>query len=600
MDNLFSEFKPSSLNEWLEVVRKDLKGKDIEKLNRITLDSLKFSPFYTKENTENLKTTDILPQNFPFIRGNKKSNEWKIRHDFYFFSLDKALEQIEFAKKFDVDIVGFNFNDDSQISNEIVNSLIEKSEVFAFNTYLYNYELFEILKNSDSRKKVFLNNDPVTQKAFTGGFQKDEQKVWTDVADMITNENENIKPIGINVHHFANAGATAVQQLAFALSVLAEYFDFATEMNVSIETIANNIYFNFAFGTEYFMEISKIRAFRYLYGKFLEVYDKKLAKRQVPYINGVTMRRNKTIYDAYVNMLRTTIEANAAIIGGVDSFAVEPFNIIFSKPDEFSNRIAFNQQRIIKEEAFANKVIDPAAGSYYVENITYKLIEAAWKLFIEIQDNGGFCDSLENNFIYELVQQVVTKEKQQVETGKISILGTNKYPNRNENLQNLKIIKPKDISDFRQLDVHFKTLEISRLSEDFEDLRMQVERLEKRSKVFLLTFGKLSMRRARADFAGNFFAVAGFEIIDNNGFEDAESALKAVDEVNPDIVVLCSSDDEYLDFAKKVYDKLKNRIIVVAGNPKSTEELKKLGIEYFIDIKSNIYNNLKKYFNILQ
>jgi len=600
MDKLFSEFKSLTTNEWIETIKKDLKGKDIEKLNRITLDGLKILPFYTKENTENIVTTDILPQKFPFIRGNKKNNQWQIRHDFKFNNLDTALKDIDFAKTRNADIVGFDFGDGTKINKNNISAILEKANELAFTTDIFSEKLFYIVKELSPTKQMFLNNDPVSQKTFTGGFDIEEQKLWTIVADMLSNDTQNIKPIGINIKHFANAGATAVQQLAFGLAIATEYFDFATEMHIPLEKVAKNIYFNFAFGTEYFMEISKVRAFRYLFAKFIEAYDKEFAKQHTAYIHGVTARRNKTIYDAYVNMLRTTIETHAAVVGGVDSFSVEPFDTVFANADDFSNRIAINQQIVIKEEAFADKVVDVAGGSYYVENITYKLIEEAWKLFLEIQGKGGFCDALKQNYIYDIVKEVAEKEKQKVDTGKITILGTNKYPNRTETLKNLTINKPSEISDYKLQEPQFKTLKISRLSEDFEQIRMGVEKFEKQPKVFLLTFGNASMRRARADFAGNFFAAAGFDIVDNLGFADAEKALETIDETNPEIIVLCSSDDEYLDFATQIYDKIKNKIVVIAGSPKSKEDFEALGITNFISVKSNIYTELKNYINLLK
>jgi methylmalonyl-CoA mutase len=597
MNKLFNEFPPVLTQQWIETIKKDLKGKDIEKLNRITLDGLKFMPFYRKEDTQNLPITDELPAQYPFLRSSKLNNNWKIAHNFIFSDINQAYKDIELATDRDVDIIGFDFRKKFNLSDDDFRKLLTKQAEMSFWAYENIEEIFYKIETDEIEKDMYLNFDPITYKAFTGRYYKDEQKIWAIAADLLTNEKEKIHPVGINVFHYANAGATIVQQLAFSLSIAAEYIDFATEMNVDLQTILKNIHFNFAFGTEYFMEIAKLRAFRHLFSKMIEAFDKETAKNAEVKIFGTNLRRNKTIYDAYVNMLRTTIETHSAVIGGVDIFAVEPFDIVFKKPDDFSNRIAINQQIIIKEEAFANKVVDPAGGSYYVENVTTKLIENAWKLFLEIQDKGGFCDALTNNTVYNLVAEVAEKEKKLVETGKITLLGTNKFPNRKENLKELKIEKENKISDLSNKNINFNTLKIERLSEDFEKLRMFVEQKTKELKVFLFTYGNISMRRARADFAGNFFAVAGFEIIDNIGFETIEQGIEEFLKANADIIVLCSSDEEYLQMAKQIKSKISDKTIVIAGNPQTRQEIENLGIDKFISIKSNIYEELKKYVN---
>ena len=598
MDKLFSEFPPVSTQQWIETIRKDLKGKDIEKLNRITIDGLKFSPFYRRENTENLETVDAPAYGFPFLRSAKKTNSWLIRHDFQFSNKDNLKTITDFAKDRELDVVGIDFGEEFSISKDNFLSIVDKFDNLALSAHNgIEKAYYYLVENSIFNKKIYLNFDPITLKTFTGGFRVDENKIWTYTADFLSNEYQNIKPVGINIYHFANAGATPVQQIAFALSVLTEYLDFATEMNLSLDLVLQNIYFNFAFGSEYFLEIAKIRAFRYLFSKLISAYDEKLADDTKPFIHGTNTLRNKTIYDPYVNMLRTSIETFAGILAGVDSFSVLPYDAIFRKPDEFSNRIAVNQQIILKYEVFADRVIDPSGGSYYVENLTYKLIESAWKLFLDIQEKGGFCDALKQNYIFSLVDEVDKKEQNAVNTGKISLLGTNKYPNRAEKLDFKNLEPVSYISDFKVDNSLFKSLNIRRLSAGFEQLRMNVEKMSNIPKVFIFPFGNLAMRRARADFAINFYASAGFEIIDNIGFDSIDAGINEIKKLNPEIIVLCSSDDEYFEAVKKIYPLLKDKFIVIAGNPPTRNEIENLGIKNFIHIKTNIYDELVKTFN---
>ncbi len=596
MDKLFNEFQSPTKQQWLDTIKTDLKGADIEKLVRTTIDGLKINPFYIKEETENLPITNTLPDKFPFLRGYKVNNDWTIRQDYFFSNANETNSKATKALEKQVNRAGFNFGKKFNLNQNDLENLLNGIDNVAFESYENIEVVLDLLKKSTAKPSfASINFDPVTYYAFNGTFYKNQEELWNKAGELLSNDKKEFKTVGINVNHYANAGATPVMQLAFALAIAAEYFSFATEKNISFEKVLANISFNFAVGTEYFLEISKFRAFRYLYAKFVEAYDSNLKDKAKTYVHAVTQRRNKTIYDAHVNTLRTTIEALAAVIGGVDSLNVESFNQVFAKSDDFSERIAVNQQILLKEEAYTNKVVDTAGGSYLIENMTVNLIEKAWELFLKIQENGGFCDSIRSNMISSLVNEIANKELANVETGRISILGTNKFPNRTENLSKLKIEKPCEISDFAIADAPFKTLKIERLSEKFEELRQKVEKSQSFPKVFLLTYGNVAMRRARADFSGNFFACAGFEIIDNNGFETIEQGIDEAKKSNAQFIILCSSDDMYLDIATKVCNALNNKVIIVAGNPENKNEIEQAGVKHFIHIKSNTYKELVEF-----
>lgn len=593
MNKLFLEFNSVDTKNWLEIIKKDLKGADIKKLMRKTIDGLTFEPFYRKENTDSLPTTNSLPNQFPFLRGYKVNNDWTIRQDFLFENIDKAIDDAKKANEKGISTVGFDFDRVVNLSQDEFDKLTKNIDNIAFEAFERQDNSYELIKNSNKKfKTAFLNFDPLTYKAFTGNFYDRQDEIWGKFGELLSNDIEGVKTIGINLHHYANAGASPVMQLAFGIATAAEYFNYAVGNKIPLEKAINNIYFNIALGCDYFMEIAKIRAFRYLFSKLVEAFDPTLKDKAKTHIHGVTLRRNKTIYDAHVNMLRTTIETLAGVVGGVDSFTTEPYNAVFAKPAEFAQRIAVNQQIIIKEEAYADKVTDPAGGSYYVENLTIKLIEEAWNLFLKIDEKGGMCESLMSGFVKEMVDEVADKELKLVETGKIAILGTNKYPNKQETLKDVNIDKPFYLSDFEYTEKEFEPLKIYRLSEKFEDLRSSTEKSDKKPSVFLLTYGHKAMRRARADFAGNFFAVAGFNVIDNVGFDNIDEAVQKINQSNSHIVVLCSSDDAYFDLAKSVKGILADKTIVIAGNPENKADIEALGIEKFIHVKSNIYQEL--------
>ncbi len=217
--------------------------------------------------------------------------------------------------------------------------------------------------------------------------------------------------ISINASNFNNAGADIVQELAFGISMGSEYMAQLTDRGISADMAASKIRFSFGTGSHYFPEIAKLRAARLLWSVVINGFHPENIEKMKMDIHCVTSEWNKTIYDPYVNLLRTQTEAMSAILGGTDSLTVEPFDIVFRNPDEFSERIARNQQLILKEEAYFDKVADPAAGSYYIENLTNLISENAWKLFLEIEEKGGFLSCLKSGFIQNKLSESATKRQ---------------------------------------------------------------------------------------------------------------------------------------------------------------------------------------------
>ena len=310
------------------------------------------------------------------------------------------------------------------------------------------------------------------------------------------------------------------------------------------------------------------------------------------YIHSVTCDWNKTAYDPYVNVLRTTTEAMSAILGGTDSLTVKPFDSSFEKPDKFSERIARNIQIILKEEAYFDKAVDPAGGSYFIENLTNSIAEHAWSLFTQIEAEGGYHIALDKGTIKSMIDETARQRDMNIAQRKEILLGTNQYPNKNEMIE--KIEKFYDTNSE-------EAIKLYRGASAFEEIRQKTEKSEKIPKVFLLTMGNLSMRKARASFSANFFACAGFEIIESEGNDNVQDAVDESLKINADITVICSSDEEYSDIVPCIYEKIKdNSIVVVAGYPKNCiDALMKFGVKHFIHMKSNVIEVLKLFQNEL-
>jgi methylmalonyl-CoA mutase len=612
-NKLFEEFPPITIGQWEEIIQKDLKGADYDKkLIWTTIDGLKIKPYYRSENLQKLEYLQSLPGEFPYNRGNCTDfKKWDIRQDFKVENVEIANEKAKNAIKGGATAIAFIFNDDFEISQSEFSKLLNGINLTEIRLHFVanhgSHVVLPLLKKEIERQslnsaevKGSVSFDPIGNMSIKGKFCTEFEKVSNKIAEMIKNGNSDFskfKTITVNAQHFSNAGATVVQELGFGLSLVNQYLTIATDKGLNIDDITNNIMLSFGIGNNYFLEIAKIRAARYLWAKMVEAYKPEKERTSMIFIHSFTSNWNKTVYDPNTNMLRTTTEAMSAILGGVDSLTVEPYDKYFKQTSDFSERIARNQQLVLKEEAYFDKIIDPSAGSYYIENLTDSIIEAAWKLFLEIEDKGGYIEAFKQNFIQNEIEKTAQKRDMNIATRREILLGLNQYPNFNE-----KILQNVDLEVFNQEikveteNLLGKPLKLYRGAKAFELLRLATEKMSKRPIVFMLTIGNPGMRKARATFSCNFFACAGFEVVDTNGFETIEEGVKSAMEAKSEIVVICSSDEEYAEFAPKAFDLLKGKtVFVVAGAPANIEELKSKGIENFISVKSNLLEELKKF-----
>ncbi len=209
-----------------------------------------------------------------------------------------------------------------------------------------------------------------------------------------------LRILAVNSRFFSDTGATAVQELAFGLSMISEYLAALTDLKFSVADITKHLQWNLGTGSDYFMEIAKVRAARLLFSGLMSGFDKAQATEAPVFIHCSTTNWNKTIYDPNVNMLRLTTEAMAAILGGCDSLLVKPYDSCYNEPGDFSERLARNIQIILKEESYFDRVVDPASGSYYIESLTRALVENAWELFLKIDAKSGYIQSFHFRFYY--------------------------------------------------------------------------------------------------------------------------------------------------------------------------------------------------------
>lgn len=605
-EKLFQEFEAVTTDQWKEKITKDLKGADYDrKLVWKTNNGFDLQPFYRREDLENLTYLNSLPGEFPFTRGSKtQANNWKVNQVIKVDNIAEANKTALDIRFKGVDSLAFVFDNSYKPTEKDVEDLLENIRVDVMEVNFktaYPILMLEIIDslarkyNRDLDKiKGSVFCDPISEYSYGKKTEFDSVDEFNKVEQAFKSAEHliNFHCLTIDGSIFHNAGATTVTEMALSLSMAVEYLNKLTDKGLSADELGKHIRFNFATGASYFVEIAKLRALRFLWAKIMNEYGINNAESAKMYIHSLSSSRNKTIYDPYVNMLRTTTETMSAALGGADSITVIPFDISLNKDSVLGKRIARNQQLLLKGESYFDKVNDPAAGSYYIETITDNLIQSAWKLFLEIEEKGGYLKAFDSGFIGELISQEAGELVKDAAFRKRIILGTNQYPNINEQFAEIEISNETNSGG--------KFLSPIRISAEFEELRNRTDRYSannSRPKVWMFTYGNLAMRKARAQFAAGFFGCAGFDIIDNLGFKTIEDGIKAAKEAKPDIVVLCSSDEEYADLAPRAFDALKDQsIVVLAGYPKNLlEDLKKTGLTNLIHVKSNVLEELKRY-----
>lgn len=605
-EKLFGEFVAPTRQEWLDKIQVDLKGADFNKrLVWKTNEGFNVQPFYRKEDVERLQTPEAMPGEFPFVRGNKKlDNEWYVRQNITADSAAEANKKALDVLNKGVNSLGFHICG-SQLSREYVETLLEGIhcdcvELNFTTCKRHSVELAEMLvdiceKRGYDKENIVASIDWDPMEKMLGG--KDVEGVLQFAKPLVeaVKDYPHFRVIAVNTVALSNAGAYIVQELGYALAWGAEYLQMLVDAGVDATLAARKIKFNMGISENYFMEIAKFRAARLLWAEIVKEYNPSCDCACKMIVNAETTRYNMTLFDAYVNMLRSQTETMSAALAGVHSIVVTPFDAAYETPNEFSDRIARNQQLLLKEECHFDTVVDPSAGSYYIEELTSSLAKEAWKIFLNVEEQGGFLAAVKAGTVQDDINATNEKRHLHAAQRREFILGTNQFPNFIETSEG-KTPLASECKGKCGEEGALKSIKATRLAADFENLRLATEKAEKQPVAFMVTIGNLAWRQARAQFSCNFLAAAGYKVIDNLGFKTVEEGIDAAVEAGADIVVLCSSDDEYAEYAIPAYKYLDNRAIyVVAGAPACAEDLKAAGIENFIHVKVNQLETLKMF-----
>ena len=603
-EKLFTEFPPVPTEKWEEVITADLKGADYErKLVWRTGEGFNVRPYYRAENLEGIRFLGSQAGEFPFVRGTRTHNRWHVHQTVEVKSPKEANAEALKLLNSGVDSLGFSIvkegftaADLDELLREISIPAVELTFCGVQTGSVAGLMLDKLEKEGlMADAHVAFCIDPLVK----GLSQKGDfcspggEKCFAKIVSLIerTREYKHIRIVTVSAGIFSNAGSTIVEELAFALAAGNDYLTRLTDAGVDAETAARKLRFSFSVTSNYFMEIAKFRAARMLWANIVKEYgpEKNCACKMM--IHARTADWNQTVYDPYVNMLRGTTEAMSATIAGVHSLEVTPFDAAFEDPTEFSKRIARNVELLLKNESHFDQVVDPAGGSYYVENLTQSIAAEAWKLFLEIEEKGGYTEAYKAGFIRERIAASAAAKDKAIATRRQTLLGANQYPNFTEVAD--KAITAEAVT---RKQAEGNTLAPYRGAMAFEEMRLHVDRSGRQPKAFMLTCGSLAMARARAQFSSNFFGCAGIRVQDNTFFKSIEEGVKAALESKAEIVVVCAADDDYAEAAPKVKELLGGKaILVVAGAPACTPELEAQGITNFINVKSNVLETLKFY-----
>jgi len=558
-EKLFAEFSAVSTEDWEAAIQADLKGADYEKkLIWKTLEGISVKPYYRKEDADSVSwLLNNLPGEFPFARGTKKTdNNWEIRENIYEQEIPAANAAAKHALDRGAEAVCFLHGQNVK-SKADFDALVAGLDI----SKLY----FDFLLPESAKGNIIY--DPIAEGNYS--LKEEAKKAGHNLT--------------VKTHPYHNSGANIIQELSIAISTGLEYMNVLTDEGIPAEKAASQISFSVSVGSRYFLEIAKIRALRVLWANVLKLYGVTGTAK----IHVSTSMWNATVFDSNVNMLRATTEAMSAAIAGADSITVIPYDAIFKKPDEFSNRIARNIQLLLKNECKFNKIVDPSAGSYYIETLTKEIASMSLDAIKKLESEGGLLAALKSGSVQKSIDESRKQKEKLIAQRREVFIGTNQYPNLQEKMSDK---------------IQYK-LDIHRGAEIFETLRLQTEEFAKKTgsapKVFLWTAGDLAMRLARATFIKNFFGCAGYTVIDTNGIPNVAEGIELVKKNAPQIVVLCSKDDEYLGLAKEIFPALEKEfpkiIRIVAGNPKEAEDLKASGAQDFIHVLTNAIESLSSY-----
>lgn len=416
------EFPTTTHQEWQEKIIKDLKGKTLESLQKETTDHITIQPHYSKENSVNSATTEFVSE---AVKTSYTKNDWYICQEFHCSKPVEANLKMQEALNAGVDSIKISVPNDINFDVLLKEILPEHIEIrFKNATYDLIWNYFQWSKDQNYDSTLFKG----TFEVFYHRMDKVDERI--ELAEKVLEYFPQMSLVNVSGDYFFNQGSNNVQQLAISLSLANELMNEFVNNGIAADKAANLISFSLATGADYFSEIAKFRAFKALWKVILKEYG---VADHATHVHGITSTWTQTVLDVNNNMLRGATQALSAILGGCQTVTVTPFDASVRRSNAFSERMARNTQLIIRDEAFAGKVMDVAEGSYFIEQLTSEIAQKAWELFMELEELGGFQVNLKNGKIKAMIESSKAEALAKAKSGETTILGVNKYPNPMEN-----------------------------------------------------------------------------------------------------------------------------------------------------------------------
>lgn len=584
-NTLFSDFKPVTKQEWMDKVNIDLKGEDFNrKLVWKHINGIDFQPFYCAEDASehlantgenagaliNYRTIQVISAESGNKQALKAINEGVTG---LIFDLKESVSVTTLLKHIDI--------------NKIAVSFILMEDCIGFVKDFFDFSDQNISNNKNLRGYFDLG---IISNYVTTGHHNMLQFETLKHLINVSKEYPNFKVITISGTAYLDSGSNQVQEVAYTLNSLIYVIEHCLERDVDIESIFNNLHVELAIGSEYFIEIGKFRAFNSLLHEIAKTYGVLNFKHT---LTAKTSIWSKSVTDAHTNLLRATTENMSAILGNVDGVLIDAYDKEFNNPSDFSTRIASNITTILKEESYFGKVANPVDGSYYIEEVSAKIAEKALELFKTIEAFGGFYKAFEA----ELIQQQITEMRQEkiklISQRRLPMVGVNKYPNLMETVPS-KVLSAGANTNSKVLMPRRASLEIEAIRKVTEQI---VEKTGKRPRVELVSFGNLTMRKARAAFSYDFMGVSGFEIWQEKSYDSAKQAAGRSALTESEVVVICSSDADYAEsallFVETFRDINSDKVLLLAGNPIDImDALSNAGLDGCIHLKSDVIQTI--------
>ncbi|RSK27774.1 methylmalonyl-CoA mutase [Bacillus sp. HMF5848] len=600
---------------WKTEVEKSLKGKPFEKLFTTTYEGIVLKPLYTRADVSQLSLASEWPGFGTHIRGSTPlgyvERAWYVAQQLEGSSpqaLNRLLQE-ELSR-------GLKMINLSKVTSRLINQ--KKDMRIAFEGI--SLESIPLFIQLDLQSVQFIDEFiaycqelDIDMNLLTGTIGFDIIRDYLEEGELPSSIDNTLKTVQeamlklaeaapqlqsiiVNGDVYHNGGAHAVQELAFSIATAVEYINSCKSTFVNIDELLRKVKFHVSVGSQFFMEIAKLRALKRLWTTVATAYGASEQAKAIS-IHASTSSFTKTVYDPYVNMLRATNEAFAATIGGIDSMHVSSFDTeTVNDSSTFSRRIARNTQLILQQESYLNKVVDPAGGSWYVESLTDELATKAWKLFQQIEQLGGMTEAIKQGFVQKEIQQVYDARVKNVAQRKEKIVGTNMYVNATEPYKG-------QLTEAETTEKDIVKIPKRRLTAEFESIRLVSEEYERktgvRPTVTLINLGPIPAHKARADFISGFFGAGGFVIEKNDGHESIDSAVSWANQQSSRVFIICGKDDAYENMAASISAQLKQQnpstVVYVAGKQEAEleKQLKESGVDDFIHIRSNCYETIK-------